>query len=321
MGDVLVTSSLFPILREKYPHAQLHYLIAKNNAQILENNPNIDNLVYYEDGFWKNLSNIKKGKYDIIIDVYSKIGTALMSFLSGAKKTTGYYKTYLSPFYTDPVKRKLQPISTETALALEHRLQLLEPLGISYKKVKPELFVTFDEKNYVENKLKNYGVDFTKKLVMISTFGSSVEKSYPYMKEVLEQIAETHEIQILCNYLPFQKEKFNDLFESLNHSTQQKIIKNFDTTNLREYIATVSFCSALIGNEGGSTNIAKALDVPTFGIFAPFVDKLTWSWAEDGCRFDSVHIHDFNKESLQYEDLKPELFKQQLQEFLNNNLV
>ena len=49
MGDVLVTSSLFPLLREKYPEAELHYLIAKNNAQILENNPFIDQLVYYEE--------------------------------------------------------------------------------------------------------------------------------------------------------------------------------------------------------------------------------------------------------------------------------
>ena len=244
-----------------------------------------------------------------------------MSFLSGAGKTTGYYKNYLAPFYSHPIKRKAAPISSETALALEHRLQLIEPLGISFQKVKPEVYVSYDEKNYVENKLKNLGIDFSKKIVMISTFGSSVEKTYPFMKEVINKVAETPEIQILCNYLPFQKQSFLELYESLSTEAKSKIVKDFDTTNLREYIATVSFCQAMIGNEGGSTNISKASNVPTFGIFAPFVDKLTWSWAEDGKTFDSVHINDFIKGNSQYEDLKFDLFSNQLEQFLKNNLV
>ena len=122
MGDVLVTSSLFPLLRKKYPQAELHYLILKNNAQILENNPFIDQLVFYEKGLTQNIHKIKGNHYDIIVDVYSKIGTALITFLSGAQQTTGYFKNYLQFFYKNPMIRKPKAISSKTALALEHRL-------------------------------------------------------------------------------------------------------------------------------------------------------------------------------------------------------
>ena len=320
MGDVLVTSSLFPLLRKKYPQAELHYLILKNNAQILENNPFIDQFVFYEKGLTQNIHKIKGNQYDIIVDVYSKIGTALITFLSGAQQTTGYFKNYLQFFYKNPMKRKAKAISSKTALALEHRLQLLEPLGIPFEEVTPKVYVSGIEKENAKNLLLKFGVDFSKKTVMISTFGSSTEKTYPYMKEVIDQVALQDNIQILCNYLPSQKEAFQSLFNQLEETTQSKIIKDFDTKNLREYIAVVSYCDALIGNEGGSTNISKALEVPTFGIFAPFIDKKTWSWAEDGVKYTSVHVQDFIPNSTEYGDLKIDWYKDQLNQFLKNNL-
>ena len=321
MGDVLVTSSLFPLLRKKFPEAELHYLILKNNAPILENNPFIDHLVFYEKGLSKNIHAIKEHHYDIIVDVYSKIGTALITYFSGAKQTTGYYKNYLQFFYKKPMKRKLKAISSLTALALEHRLQLVEPLGISFEEIQPKIYVSEAEKENAKNLLLNFGVDFSKKIVMISTFGSSVEKTYPYMNQVIDHIAEHNNLQILCNYLPSQKESFQTLYNQLNENSKSKIIKDFDTKNLREYIAVVSHCDALIGNEGGSTNMSKALEIPTFGIFAPFIDKKTWSWAEDGIKNTSVHIHDFISNNDQPEDFKFNLFKDQLDQFLQNNLA
>ena len=320
MGDVLVASSLFTLLRQKFPDAELHFMIDKKHQDILKNNPEIDQFVFFEDSFSANLKLIKSQKYDAIVDVYSKIGTALLSILSGVKKTSGYRKSYLSFLYTDPISRKKEPISKETALAIEHRQQVLEPLGIQFSKVFPKIYLSEEEKSNARQLLQKFGVDFSKPIAMISTFGSTPEKTYPFMKEVLEDVAQFSNVQILCNYLPSQKEDFKSLFESLNSETKSKIVLDFDTKNLREFIAVTSFCTILIGNEGGATNVSKALGVPTFGIFAPYVDKKTWAWAEDGVKNTSIHVHDYIQTSESYADLKPELFIEKLHHWLSDKM-
>lgn len=321
MGDVLVASSLFTKIRQAYPNSQLHYLIDEKHQDILRYNPYIDKLVFFEDSFFKTLRKIRSEKYDVIIDVYSKLGTALLSKMSGAGKSIGYHKSYLSPFYTYPIKRIKEPQSTETALALEHRQQCLEPIGITYSKTFPVIFVTDEERTSAKNLLTDLSVDFDKAIAMISTFGSTSEKTYTHMKEVLEEVGRNPNVQILCNYLPSQKQEFQTLLQSLDDDTRSKIITDFDTKNLREFIAVTSFCTFLVGNEGGATNISKSLGIPTFGIFAPYVDKKTWAWAEDGIKNTSVHVHDFNKTSQNYEDLKPELFLSKLRHWISQNLV
>ena len=63
-----------------------------------------------------------------------------------------------------------------------------------------------------------------------------------------------------------QQEEAKAIFELCNKETQTKIIFDFYVKGLREFLAVLSQCNALVGNEGGSTNMSKALNVPTFTI-------------------------------------------------------
>ena len=318
MGDILLSSVVFRALREKYKDAELHYMISEKYVQVIENHPYIDRVVFFEDRFLENIKKIRKEKYQIVIDQYSIFPTAIMAFLSGAQKRIGYFRNYTSFLYSDTVERRKPTEVSEKNSAIEDRLKLLQPLGISATVRKPEIFITNQEKEEAKTFLEKLGMDFDKKTVMISTFGSSPEKTYPYMKEVLEIVSQNADVQILCNYLPSQKQDFLLLYDGLSPETQKKIIKNFDTQNLRQYISVLSFCQALIGNEGGSTNISKALGIPTFSIFAPFV--FGWNWWEDHADFVSVQVGDYLSENKNYEDFKPTLFENKLIHFIKNHL-
>jgi heptosyltransferase-2 len=52
-------------------------------------------------------------------------------------------------------------------------------------------------------------------------------------------------------------------------ATQKNVFFEVFGKSLREFMAITSHCDALIGNEGGAVNMAKALDIPTFSIFSP----------------------------------------------------
>lgn len=324
MGDILVSSTIFPLLKNKFPDAEISFLLEEKHQQILYGNPYVDHFLYWDDqNFMKMMMKIKHHHFDIVIDLYSKIDTGLLSLFSGAEKRIGFFKKYTRFFYTHPVKRRDKALSENTTLGIEHRLQLLEPLGIEFEEVFPKTYITEEEVEAAKNILAQNGLKSDDRLIMISTFGSTNEKTYPseYMVKILDKIVESKsDSKILCNYLPFQKELFLQILNKVSPITRKAIAENFDTKNLREFAAVTSLCKCLIGNEGGATNLSKSLNVPTFTIFAPHIERKGWAWTTNPKMDRFLHLHDFIPESTDYSDFKPELFSDQLKEFLNQAL-
>ena len=324
MGDILVSSTTFPLLKKKFPDAEITFLLEEKHQQILKGNPYVDHVIFWNDkSFMQMMQDIRKQQFDIVIDLYSKIDTGLLALASGAKIRIGFFKKYTQFFYTHPVKRREIALSENTTLGIEHRLQLLEPLNIKFEEVFPKTYILEKELENAKNILAQNGLTPKDNLVMISTFGSTEEKTYPleYMAKILDNIVEYKpDSKILCNYLPFQKELFNQLYNLVLPTTQAAIIKKFDTINLREFAAVTSLCKCLIGNEGGATNLSKSLAIPTFTIFAPHIERKGWSWTSNPKMDRFLHLNDFVPESTNYSDFKPELFENQLKDFLDQVL-
>lgn len=338
IGDVLVSTVIFEAIKEKYPKWELHYLIYPNAIDVVTNNPYIDKIIILENKvrkskieFIKFIFKIKKEKYDIVIDAYGKPNSVLIGWFSGAKKSITFYKNYAKWLYSDTIYRTEKSFSTATR-AIEHRMQLLEPLDIKFKPIAPKIFLTDTEINKAKNDLTLANIDINKPIIMISAVGSNTVKTYPtdYFAEVLNEICEKRDVQLLFNYLPFQKEIALEIYNSCNQETKSKIFIDFYKENLREFLAVTKLCKALIGNEGGATNMAKALSVPTFTIFSPSVPKEDWNMFENETTNISVHINDYNEVKKitfteqetenAYKQFTPSLFIEKLKYFLNFNI-
>ena len=322
MGDILVSSTVLPLLKKKYPNAKISFLLDEKHQQILTGNPYLDRLIFWKkENFSTMLFEIRKQKFDIVIDLYSKIDTGLLTFFSGAKKRIGFFKKYTQFFYNLPVKRKKKAVSKNTTLSIEHRLQLLEPLGIGFEEVFPKIHLLEEEVENANQILLEHGLSKDDNLIMISTFGSNDEKTYPieYMAKVLDYIFDFQpEAKLLCNYLPFQKGLFLETYNLVSKKTQKAIVKDFETKNLREFAAVTSLCKCLIGNEGGATNLSKSLGVPTFTIFAPQIKLEGWAWTSNPSLDRFLHLNDFISNSNNYKDFKPEFLQAPLKNFLEN---
>ncbi|HET7361684.1 MAG TPA: glycosyltransferase family 9 protein, partial [Salinimicrobium sp.] len=186
-----------------------------------------------------------------------------------------------------------------------------------------------------QQELERAGISKEKSLFMISILGSSPQKTYPlnYMAEVLDFIVSETRAQLLFNYIPKQKKEAEALLQRCSPETKKSIFFDVFGKNLREFLALTSCCDALIGNEGGAINMAKALNIPTFSIFSPQIKKENWSIYEDGIQNIAVHLRDYRpqaftahskKELLKksvhfYEQLNPNLIFAELKDFLNKN--
>lgn len=342
IGDVLTSSILFEVLRTKYPNAQLDYLVNSHTLPVIENNPNIDNVILFTKeeeqsklALLKFAKQLKHNKYDVVIDVYSKLSSNIITLFSGTKTKISYHKSYSSFIYTDHIKR-LQKTENKANLAIVNRLQLLKPLGIEATSAKPKIYLTETEISTSKQFLKDYHIDFGKPLYMISVLGSGTNKTYPfpYMAKVIDDIAVQTKGQILFNYIPNQEAQAKDIYNLCKPETQQQIFFKVFGKNLREFLAITKHCDALIGNEGGAINMAKALDIKTFAIFSPWISKDTWSLFEDDNTHISVHLKDYKAELYTnkaekemkndalklYEAFSPEFFKDKLKSFLKQTV-
>ncbi len=307
IGDVLTCSTLCELIKQKHPNYEVHYLINSNTKPVVENNPFIDTLLEFKPEYktskialLKFLFSIRKQKYDVVIDAYSKIESNLITMFSGASKKISFRKYYSKYIYTNTITPKTVPVSN-LGLAIEHRQQLLEPLGITFNMdTFPKLHVTPKENQEAISLLEKHHVPSGKKIVMVSIIGSAKNKTYPlnYMSDVVDYIAETSDFAILFNYIPNQIEDAKAIYNSCKSQTKKSIYFNVLGNNLRSFIALMNRCEYIIGNDGGAINMAKALNKPSFIIFSPWIDKKTWATFEDGTYHKSVHLKDY----------KPELF-------------
>ncbi len=73
IGDIVLTTPVLRCIKNKFPDAQLHYLTKIGFGPLLVNNPYIDKLYYLQDDLKSLIKDLKKEKYDQVIDLHHNL--------------------------------------------------------------------------------------------------------------------------------------------------------------------------------------------------------------------------------------------------------
>ncbi|MFS4416783.1 glycosyltransferase family 9 protein [Maribacter sp. 2307ULW6-5] len=343
IGDVLTSTVICQCLKHHFPMATVHLVANQNTLPVLEGNPHIDKVVIFKNEYRQSkialfgfLRSLKKTEYTAVLDAYGKLESNLMTLFAQADKKIGNYKWYTAWVYSHCVRQK-RVSDGPLPLSISNRLMLLDPLVTENKHVSyPKIHLSATEMEQARKSLKEQGLGTGAPLVMVSILGSAPYKTYPakYMAQLLDAICAQEEVTLLFNYIPNQKKEAMDIYDRCSPRTQQRIAIDFYAESLRGFMALLSQCQMLIGNEGGAVNMAKALDIPTFAIFSPYINKQGWHgevYQKDRC----VHLRDYRpalfgemdkneikKNSARlYDAYSPDLFQEGLLQFLKKRLA
>lgn len=339
IGDVLLASLIATNLKSVFPDSVIDFMVYDYTTGVIENHPAIDNIIPIKEKELKKIPNllktafqIRKKKYDIVMDPYAKFQSRVISLLSGAKIRVGYKKRDKNPplpFYTHNVgflKEKTHPAGK----SLQDRVHLVQSaFTVDNPDYEPKIYLTSEEKKY--DKLDAYD----KPVIMFGILGSTPQKSMPYeyIVSLIDFVTENYDVYALFNYAPYQKEDAQKIYDACKH--QDKIIFDIYEESIRGFVLLMNKCKLLIANEGGTVHISKALNRPTFTIFSPYVLKDHWASFEDGKMHTSIHLLDekpdlFSTDREQrkkieedptflYKQLTPELIIPQLDAFLKQH--
>lgn len=340
IGDVLLASLIAANMKQVYPDSVIDYLVYDYTTGVIENNPNIQNIIAINEKELKKIPNllqlalkIRKKNYDIVFDPYAKFQSRVICLFSSAPLRIGFKKREKDPiikFYTHPIAF-LKEKTRICGKAIEDRVHLVTSVfDIENPIYEPKIYLTEKEKSY--NKL----IAYDKPVILFGVFGSTPQKSMPtaYIVQLVDFITDHYECSVLFNYAPHQKDDALKLYHQCKN--QDKIITDIYEGSIRGFIQLMNKCTLMVGNEGGIVHISKALEKPTFTIFSPYVMKDSWASFEDGIMHESIHLLDVHPDlfsedrnvrrkieedpSFMYNQLTPEIIIPKLTAFLDHHI-
>jgi heptosyltransferase I len=112
LGDVVHTLPVLVKLRARYPRARIDWLITPENAEVVRYHPALSNVVLFARrdfskrgrrwraflSFFDLLKQIRRAKYELVIDMHGQVRSAFFALISGARVRIGFDR---------PIKRGL----------------------------------------------------------------------------------------------------------------------------------------------------------------------------------------------------------------------
>lgn len=119
IGDVVLATPLIEKLKQYYPDASIDFLLRKGNETLLTNHPHLRQVIVLDkkNGKYKNLfsliTQIRKEKYDYVINLQRFLASGLLTAFSGGKYTIGFDKNPLSWLFSKSVKHTISTSDTD----------------------------------------------------------------------------------------------------------------------------------------------------------------------------------------------------------------
>lgn len=277
-GDVLLSSPVFSVLKERYPHLEIDAYIYKETLPMLEGHPSISDFLLYDKG-WKKLpffkryfqemkllKKIRGKRYDLVINLTEGDRGAIAAKVSKAPFAVGFDPQGdgmkgKKECYTHVIKHTPRPRHT-----VEKNLDALRVLGLFPTPEERNLFfhIPEEERLRVRELLPESYVLFHPvsrwmfKTLPVSTMSAAVRT----LQEKGEQVVLT------ASPDPIEIEMNRQIAEE-----NPGVIDLSGQISLKELGAIIDGTRLLVTVDSVPLHLASALKKPTIAIFGPTCDQ------------------------------------------------
>jgi len=300
LGDVIHTIPVLVKLRARYPSARIDWLITPENADIVRCHPALSNVVLFARrdfskrgrrwratvAFRDLLKQIRRAKYDLIVDMHGQMRSAFFTLISGAGVRIGFDR---------PIKRELTvsaehdlknvpnhgwrgaregswvaythriPIPTLDVHAIDRYLWVAPLLGLDNNPPDLTIYLSPETIRNVERLLERHGVPASKPLIVLvpgtiwETKHWTIEGFAGVARQFLREgfavaLAGTKRDQERCRQIAAAARGVCDLSGK---------------TTPAELAALIRRAEVAVTNDSGSMHVAASLGKPMVSVFGP----------------------------------------------------
>ena len=268
MGDIIHAMVALQYIKKQYPNLQIDWFVESAFAPILENNPDINEIIKLDLKSIKKdkkeiinqiklIKKYEKNSYDLVIDAQGLIKSAIVSFFLG-KSRVGFSKNstrekLASFFYTKKVDIAYDKNAIERNVKVLSQALNFEITKDDILNKKPFLFY----KN--ENEVIYEYLSKDKKNVLFVIGASWPSKMYS--KEKFAKIINNLDENCLITW---GNEAEKDIADFIANISKAKVLPKLDLNSLKAIMSKVDL---VIGNDTGPTHMAWALNIPSITLF------------------------------------------------------
>jgi len=271
LGDIVHAMVALQFIKAHSPEIQIDWIVEERFAEVLKNNPDIDNILTVnlkalktnKAGIFAQLKKIRSfanNNYDLVIDAQGLIKSAATAKIIGKR---------IAGFDADSIREKAASWFYDIKVACAYdantidrnALILSSPLGIDITtgqilNKKPFLFFNNEDPQIYDYLLKD-------RINIVLVIGSTWDsRNYPAAKFV--KIAEALQQNCLVVW-GSEQEKASAEWMAM----QSDLIKVMPKLDLNSLKALIAKADLLIGNDTGPTHMAWGLNRPSITIFGP----------------------------------------------------
>lgn len=277
LGDIALTLPVLASLRASFPDAHITWFIRPEFAPLLENIPGLDEVIIFHrknlGKWWCNprqfaalmrlFAELRKGRFDLVIDLQGLFRTAFFAWLTGARRRFGMKtaREFAALFYTD----KINP-DDDSVHVIDYHRKILAAAGARTITNDSNLFATTQAAERVSQLLKDRNVG-SRNYVVLITGSAHASKCWPVEKfaALADRISDRFGAGIIAAGVAAEKPTVARLVELAG----APVVDLAGCTNIGTLIALLAGARLVVSNDTGPAHIACALDVPVIIIFGP----------------------------------------------------
>lgn len=267
LGDVLMATPVAQALREFLPHARIDWVVESAGAQILRDNPFLDNVHIWDrtlSGLVRVIKQIRTARYQLVLEFQGLLKSAIIAWCSGAPLRVGFSdgREGAPLFLTHRVKKP--PAYHPCAMSLD----LLNAIGIPASVTRHRMLIPIsdDERRHVCEILQGSGLS---PKTFITLAPATRWKHKHWLDERWAQLAECIQHEWRLHSVLIGGHADMPLIRRIQKVAQVPIFTFADALSLRESAHLIQLSALLIGVDSFPVHVGYAMGTPTIILYGP----------------------------------------------------
>jgi heptosyltransferase-2 len=274
LGDVVLSTPVFAVLRRHYPGAHIAVLVRPEIAGILEAHPHVDAVLTDDKrggeggvGTWRIVRKLRAGHFDVALALHKSLRTAWVLAAAGIGRRVGFRQSAGWFLYHRRVPRN--PARHD----VERNLSIVAGLGLDpdeayvrpYLACRPAAVLRF------QAALRERGIDPSTPLVGIAPGSAWATKRWTVDGYAALITALQHDLGATAVLLGAPGD--TAYADAVQRAAGGVGINLVGRTDLGMLVAAIDQCAVLVANDSAPVHIAVARDTPVVAIFGPTVPR------------------------------------------------
>jgi heptosyltransferase-2 len=261
IGDVILATPLIETLHLNFPECKIDFMLKKGNEVLLTGHPKLQKIYVFDKSkkrtsLLSNIREIRKNKYDLVINLHRYASSGIIAGFSGAKQIVGFKKNPISWMYTHRFAHDTENGQHE----VDRNLSLLKFLCSDVVR-RPKLYPIKEHYEKTNLYLKSSFICLAPSSVW-KTKAAPIEK----WLDIINLYKEKATIYLVGASTDFE------LCDSIIKKTDASSIVNLcGELSLMETAALFTQAKRVFVNDSGPLHIASAMNTPVTALFCSTV--------------------------------------------------